>query len=83
MNDFGVYIKKSYSYSQVLYSQVLAFKLIMDQVRITGSATGGMKITQACINFMAEKNIMIKTEMINNLDEMNDVTEKLNKGNDS
>ena len=55
----------------------------MDQVRITGSATGGMKITQACINFMAEKNIMIKTEMINNLDEMNDVTEKLNKGNDS
>ena len=83
MNNFGVCIKKSYSYSQVLYSQVLAFKLIMDQVRITGSATGGMKITQACINFMAEKNIMVKTEMINTLDEMNEVTEKLNKGNDS
>jgi D-arabinose 1-dehydrogenase-like Zn-dependent alcohol dehydrogenase len=31
----------------------------MDQVRITGSATGGMKITQECINFMAEKNIMV------------------------
>ena len=43
----------------------------------------GIIPTQACINFMAEKNIMIKTEMINNLDEMNDVTEKLNKGNDS
>ena len=32
---------------------------------------------------MAEKNIMVKTEMINTLDEMNEVTEKLNKGNDS
>lgn len=63
--------------------QVLAFKLIMDQVRITGSATGGMKITQECINFMAEKNIMVKTEMINTFDEMNIVTEKLIKGNDS
>ena len=63
--------------------QIAAFKLIMDQVRITGSATGGMKITQECINFMAEKNIMVKTEMINSFDELNNATEQLNKGNDS
>ena len=55
----------------------------MDQVRITGSATGGMKITQECINFMAEKNIMVKTEMITSFNEMNNATEQLNKGNDS
>ena len=81
-NEFQI-IKKPVFILLVFYFQVLAFKLIMDQVRITGSATGGMKITQECINFMAEKNIMVKTEMINTFDEMNAVTEKLVKGNDS
>jgi len=63
--------------------QVHAFKLLTDQVKITGSATGGMKITQECINFVAKNNILQKTEMINSFDEMNNVTELLNKGNDS
>jgi len=63
--------------------KVSAFKLIMDQVKITGSATGGMKITQECINFVAKNNILQKIEMINTFDEMNHATEQLNKGNDS
>ena len=55
----------------------------MDQVKLTGSATGGMDITQKCINFFAEKNIMVETEMIQNFDELTAAEGKLNTGNDS
>lgn len=55
----------------------------MDQVRITGSATGGMNITQKCIDFFAEKNIRVETELIKTFDQLHLAEEKLNKGNDT
>jgi len=63
--------------------KVAAFKLIADQVRITGTLTGGLKMTQECINFMAENNIVQKTEMINSLQEMNCASKEIIKGNSS
>ena len=78
-----MFIKRSWIKHNIFLTQVHAFKLLTDQVKITGSATGGMKITQECINFVAEKNIMQKTEMITSFDDMHHATEMLHKGNDS
>ena len=58
-------------------------KLIMDQVKITGSSTGGMKITQECVNFIARKNIILKTKFICSKADLKTATEELKKGNDS
>ena len=42
-----------------------------------------MKITQECINFMAENDLEVKTEMINSIPELQVAEEKLVNGNDS
>lgn len=42
-----------------------------------------MKITQDCINFMAEHNLQVKTEMVNSIPELQKAEENLVKGNDS
>ena len=63
--------------------QIGAFTLLFNQYRITGSATGGMKATQECINFMAEHGLQVKTEMINSIAELEQAEECLNKGNDA
>ena len=58
-------------------------KFIFDQVKLTGSSTGGMKITQECINFLAEKNLTAETKMITNLDELHEAEAELHNGNKS
>ena len=40
-------------------------------------------MTQECIDFMAENNIVQKTEMINSLQEMNCASKEIIKGNSS
>ena len=55
----------------------------MDQVRITGSSTGSMKITQECIDFIAEKKLLMETKMISNLEELEEAEKELVKGNSS
>merc|ERR1711879_702585 len=62
--------------------QIGAFKLLTDQVKITGSSVGGMKITQECINFIAEKNLQIKTKTLESIEEVEDAMKVLEKGND-
>ena len=56
-------------------------KLIADQIKITGSDTGGMKVTQECIDFMAKNDLVVETKIISSLDELQDVDEELTKGN--
>ena len=55
----------------------------MDQVRITGSSTGSMEITQECIDFIAEKRLLMETKMISNLEELEEAEKELIKGNSS
>ena len=57
--------------------------MILDGVKVTGSATGGMKVTQECINFLAEKKLMAETKMITNLDELHEAEKELHNGNQS
>ena len=42
-----------------------------------------MKITQECIDFIAEKNLLMETKMITNLDELETAEAELVKGNSS
>merc|ERR1712241_1013864 len=56
-------------------------KLIGDQIKITGSDTGGMKVTQECIDFMAEKNLIVDTKHISSLESLQEVDEELRQGN--
>jgi len=55
-------------------------KLIGDQIKITGSDTGGMKVTQECIEFMAKKELFVETKLISSLDQLQKVDEELTKG---
>ena len=67
-------------FSILTYSQIDSKKLIGDQIQITGSDTGGMKVTQECIDFMAQKELFVETKLISNLDELQKVDEELTKG---
>ena len=67
-------------FSILTYSQIDSKKLIGDQIQITGSDTGGMKVTQECIDFMAKKELFVETKLISNLDELQKVDEELTKG---
>ena len=58
-------------------------KLIGDQIKITGSDTGGMKETQECIDFMANNNLIVDTKLISSLENLQEVDEELSKGNTS
>ena len=62
------------------YFQLETTKLIVDQIKITGSDTGGMKITQECMNFMAENNIVAETKLISSFNELHKAEEELIKG---
>lgn len=55
----------------------------MNQYKVTGSATGGLKITQECMDFMAKHNLTVTTKMISSLEEVEQAQEALDKGNDS
>ena len=63
--------------------QVGAIKLLLDQVKITGSSVGGMKTTQECIDFIAKKNLQVKTKMLTSIAEVSKAEMALQKGNDS
>ena len=63
--------------------QVRAIKLLLDQVKITGSSVGGMKITQECINFVAEKNLQVETKMLTSIAQVSEAEKALQQGNDS
>jgi len=63
--------------------QVKAIKLLLDQVKITGSSVGGMKITQECINFVAEKNLQVETKMLTSIAQVSEAEKALQQGNDS
>ena len=39
-----------------------------------------MKLTQECIDFMAEKGLSVEVKLISNLDELQKVDEELTKG---
>ena len=39
-----------------------------------------MKVTQECIDFMAQKELFVETKLISNLDELQKVDEELTKG---
>ena len=54
--------------------------MISKAIKITGSDTGGMKVTQVCIDFMAKKELSVETKLISNLDEFQKVDEELIKG---
>ena len=56
-------------------------KLIADQIKITGSDTGGMKVTQECVDFMAKNDVTVDVKIISNIDELQVVDEELRKGN--
>jgi len=61
--------------------KVSSLKFITDQIKITGSAVGGMKAAQECIDFIAEKKLLMETKLITNLDEIEGVETELVKGN--
>ena len=42
-----------------------------------------MKITQECIDFIAEKNLLMETKLISNLGELEEAEHELHKGNSS
>ena len=63
--------------------EVGAIKLLLDQVKITGSSVGGMKTTQECIDFMAKKNLQVEIQMITSIAEVSQAEIALQKGNDS
>ena len=63
--------------------QVRFIKLLLDQVKITGSSVGGMKITQECINFVAEKNLQVETKMLTSIAQVSEAEKALQQGNDS
>ena len=42
-----------------------------------------MKITQECIDFIAEKKLLMETKMISNLEELEEAEKELVKGNSS
>ena len=50
---------------------------------LTGTAAGGMKMAQECIDFMAKHNLEVKTEIIHSISELKLAEEKLIKGNDT
>ena len=58
-------------------------KLIKDQIRITGSDTGGMKMTQECIDFMAEHSLFPETQIISSLDQLATAENALKLGDSS
>jgi len=62
--------------------EIGAIKLLVDQVKLTGSSVGGMKATQDCINFIAEKNIQMKTQILESIEEVDEAVAALEKGND-
>ena len=63
--------------------EVSAIKLLLDQVKITGSSVGGMKTTQECIDFMAKKNLQVEIQMLTSIAEVSQAEIALQKGNDS
>ena len=67
----------------IFYFKVSSLLFIRDQIRITGSSTGSMKVTQECIDFIAEKNLLMETKLVSNLDEINEAELELVKGNSS
>ena len=42
-----------------------------------------MKVTQDCIDFIAEKNLLMETKLVSNLEELNEAELELVKGNSS
>ena len=55
--------------------------MIGDQIKITGSDTGGMKVSQECIDFMAKNNLIVDTKLISSLESLQEVDEELRHGN--
>merc|ERR1712142_327764 len=60
--------------------QVDSVRLIEDQIRITGSDTGGMRMTQDCIDFMAKHSLFPETKLIKNLEELDAAEKSLKLG---
>ena len=58
-------------------------KLIRDQIRITGSDTGGMRVTQECVDFMAEHSLFPETRLISSLEELENAEVALRAGEGS
>ena len=58
-------------------------KLIQDQIRVTGSDTGGMKLTQECIDFMAKHSLFPETKIISSLEELENAENCLKNGESS
>lgn len=52
------------------------------RISIAGSLIGGIKATQDCIDFCAEKKIYPQTEIVT-ATKLGSIYEQLNKGNDS
>jgi len=63
--------------------QVDSTKLIQDQIVITGSDTGGMRMTQDCIDFMAEHALFPETKTISSLDQLESAENALKLGGSS
>jgi len=63
--------------------QVDSTKLIQDQIIITGSDTGGMRMTQDCIDFMAEHSLFPETRTISSLDQLEIAENALKLGGSS
>ena len=56
--------------------------LIRNRLTLTGSLIGGMKETQACMDFCAEKGIVVSHEIIK-ADRLDEIYRILEKKNDS
>ena len=67
----------------LVFFQLHAHTLLLNQYRVTGSATGGLKITQECMDFMAKHKLTVTTKMITSLEEVEEAQAALDKGNDS
>ena len=55
-------------------------RLISDQIKITGSDNGGMKLTQESVDFMAKHNISVETKLISTLEELQEVDDNYRNG---
>ena len=54
--------------------------MISDQIKITGSDNGGMKLTQECVDFMAKHNIFVETKLISTIEELQEVDDNYRNG---